>query len=87
MDVAGTQRGGQRRRPALGRLVERLLRRSLVARRAIGEPRDRRCDQLDVADLLGADAVQQVRVRFAAADPRKLNDWKRYCIIVRISPN
>ena len=48
--------------PAPG-LVERVGLLALVARRPVEQPRDRGADELDVADLLGADALDQVAVR------------------------
>jgi hypothetical protein len=65
VDVARRQRRLQRGRPAAAGLVERVGGLAVVAGGPVEQPRDRRPDQLDVADLLGADALQQVLVRLA----------------------
>ena len=64
VDVAAAERHRQRRRAALAGLVE-VRGVALVAGRAVDEAGDRRGDELDVADLLGAHAVEQVAERLA----------------------
>ena len=62
MNVAGIQRDLQRRRALGARLVDRIGLAALVFGGAVEQARDGRPDQLDMADLFCADALQQILV-------------------------